>query len=86
MKLLKKINWGNVAFGLILTFYFGIIYLALTDKGSVSQPVAGTLVCHAEGQMTAALQTTDGKYSGDGMWRLKHDKSGTYTWYVKAND
>lgn len=86
MKLLKKIDWPMVFLGFFLTFYGGIIYLALTNKPPAPLPVAGTLVCHAEGQMTAALQTSDGKYLGDGVWLVKHDKSNTYTQYVKAND
>jgi hypothetical protein len=83
MKFLKKIDWSAVFLGLFFSFFGGVVYLAL-----ISQPpsVAGTLVCHAEGQMTAALQTTDGRYLGDGVWLLKHDKSNTYTRYVKAND
>lgn len=86
MKLLKKIDWGLVLAVLFVVSWSYCAWWVLSYKDPVPQPVAGTLVCHAEGQMTAALQTTDGKYLGDGVWLVKHDKSGMYTRYVKAND
>lgn len=66
---------------------FGLLLFTIGRSFMNPAPVnytPGTLLCVSDNTPTVQLSSSDVKYEGGGVWRLKHDVSGQYTEYVKA--